>query len=128
MTIDCPVSLGELVDKLTILEIKSEKIGDEVKLVHVKKEYQLLESKLTELKLGPELIKLRADLKDINLKLWVIEDDIRMKEKNQEFDEVFIELARAVYVTNDQRFAVKNLINQTFDSGIVEVKSYEKYR
>ena len=117
-----PVSYGELVDKLTILEIKQEKIKDNNKFEKVNKEYEELK----------KLYKNDYDenyqqLKIINTKLWNIEDEIRIKEKNRDFGDEFIKLARSVYLTNDERFNVKNLINQNSNSEINEVKSYEKY-
>lgn len=127
MIVDCPISLGEFIDKMTILEIKSEKIKDSGKLLHVKKELSALEEKLAQLGIAESIGSLRDELKAVNLNLWEIEDDIRVKEKAREFDEKFIELARAVYVTNDKRFSIKNMINQKLSSGFVEVKSYEDY-
>jgi hypothetical protein len=123
------VSLGELVDKLTILEIKVEKIEDKAKVELAQHEYDVLTKELEALEIGDrtKLIELRAQLKKINSELWVIEDDIRQKERDGEFDQQFIDLARSVYVTNDRRFEVKNLINIGYNSGIKEVKSYEDY-
>lgn len=127
MLVECPVSIGELIDKLSILQIKEMKIVDPQKIEHVKKESLMLQNKLSELELR-EAEEFLKKMVNINLKLWEIEDRIRIKEKEQKFDQEFIDLARAVYVTNDQRFAVKNEINSTYQSGIVEVKSYEKYQ
>lgn len=129
MEILCPVSLGELVDKLTILEIKMEKIDNSEKVAHAKNEFDALTKTLKSLKLNEQekLDSLRKDLKEINLTLWEIEDDIRIKEKNREYDQGFIDLARSVYITNDRRFEVKNSINMSYNSGIKEVKSYEGY-
>ena len=126
MIIECPVSLGELVDKITILEIKSERISDEAKVKLALEEKKLLEKKLSALSLKG-IDDLRHKLKEINEKLWVIEDDIRDKEQSGEFDQGFIDLARSVYITNDQRFEVKNSINLSYNSGVKEVKSYKKY-
>lgn len=117
-----PVSIGELVDKLTILEIKREKINDLTKLEKANKEYCELKKLYNNL-----YEKEYNDLKQINLKLWEIEDNIRIKEKNKEFDEEFIELARSVYITNDKRFKIKNIINIKSNSEINEVKSYQNY-
>jgi hypothetical protein len=123
-----PVSPGELLDKLTILEIKAERIEDVEKVANVRHERQLLESVWSESGLDSEQIRsLRADLKQINEALWVIEDDIRLCENTGEFGERFIELARAVYVTNDRRAAVKKQINVALGSAIVEEKSYQDY-
>ena len=126
MNINCEISLGELFDKLSILRIKSQKIRDVEKLIHVRKEEELLTILLKSLKL--ENMQHHLDqMIDINLQLWVIEDDIRILEKNKNFNEKFIELARAVYITNDERFKRKNTINITYDSGLIEVKCYQDY-
>ena len=126
MNIKVDVSLGELVDKISILRIKQKFITDTEKLSHVNKEEQVLSQTLFELKLEG-ITPFLEELVKVNTKLWKIEDDIRDKERDKEFDQKFIELARAVYVTNDQRFDVKNRINSKFDSGLREVKSYQKY-
>lgn len=125
MHLEVPVSLGELLDKLSILKIKNSMISDPVKLENIRKEEGLLQDKVD--KLGIEVSELFSELLHINKKLWKIEDDIREKERKDEFDEKFIELARSVYVTNDQRFDIKNQINMKFGSEIKEEKSYEKY-
>jgi hypothetical protein len=126
--ISAPVSCGELIDKVTILEIKAERIADPDKLANVRDELRLL----TELweadpasatDIGTE----RAELKRINEALWEIEDEIRVKEREQSFDARFIELARSVYRTNDKRAAVKRAINLKLGSRLVEEKSYEDY-
>lgn len=122
------VSLGELIDKLTILQIKAEHISDEVKLININKELMILSNSLQKLALSDEELKRDTDeLKIINESLWDIEDDIREKEAKKEFDEEFIALARAVYVTNDKRAAVKKRINLQFGSDLVEEKSYQCY-
>ncbi len=126
MKIECVVSLGELLDKLSILYIKNKKIKDVAKLSHIQLEIKKLEETLQNLKIS-EYQELLIELEEINLKLWQIEDDIRDKERRKEFDQEFIELARAVYITNDQRFECKNKINQKYSSKIVEVKSYQQY-
>lgn len=126
MIINCEVSLGELVDKLSILKIKSQMISDPEKLTHISKEAESLNKTLTALNLVGIDFHLEQ-MVEINLKLWKIEDDIRDCEKNKMFDKVFIELARAVYVTNDERFKRKNVINMNYKSGLVEVKSYQNY-
>lgn len=126
MEVICKVSLGELVDKLSILKIKQKFINDPKKLDDVAKEAMALEETLAGLNLegvGHHL----EQLIEVNTKLWKIEDDIREKERSKEFDEKFIELARAVYVTNDERFARKNRVNETYGSELKEVKSYEEY-
>jgi hypothetical protein len=126
MNINCEVSLGELVDKISILKIKSQKITDAEKLVHVKKEESTLLKTLHDLKLENIDYHLEQMI-EVNLKLWKIEDDIRDLERAKNFNQDFIELARAVYVTNDERFRRKNTINNQYKSGLVEVKSYQDY-
>jgi hypothetical protein len=121
------VSHGEIVDKLTILQIKKENISDTEKLVNINKEYDYLFT-IVEINLGistesPDYLKLLS----INKELWVIEDDIRDKERQKEFDEEFIKLARAVYYTNDVRAKLKKEINLKYGSGFVEEKSYNEY-
>ncbi len=124
-----PVSPGELLDKLTILDIKTERITDAAKLANVRRERELLEQVWQDARLetGP-VRELRAALKAVNEKLWIIEDEIRDEEHAGRFGERFIELARAVYVTNDERAAIKKLINQSLGSEIIEEKSYRQYR
>ncbi len=124
MIIECPVSLGELVDKITILEIKMERIEDQARVELARSEFEHLKAKLDSLKLDG-IESFQGELKKINEKLWVIEDDIRLLEKAQDFGDDFIALARSVYVTNDLRFKVKNSINMSYNSGIKEVKSYK---
>lgn len=126
MNIECEISLGELVDKLSILRIKLQKIEDSEKLVHVKKEEQVLAAKLDSLQLEGIDYHLKQMI-DVNLQLWKIEDDIRDLERAAEFKQPFIELARQVYITNDERFKRKNTINSIYKSGLVEVKSYKSY-
>ena len=122
------VSVGELFDKISILEIKKDKIKNKKKLKFVIDEYNVLkEQMVNKVKLDEKLSGLFDTLKDINSKLWVIEDDIRDCERNKIFDQKFIELARSVYFTNDKRSAVKLEINKKFGSKIIEVKSYEQY-
>jgi len=128
MKINVPISLGELLDKISILEIKNEKIKDENKLNNITKELISLKKTLELLDLNnKELKPLYDKLKEINLKLWNVEDDIRILEKEGKFEEKFIQLARNVYITNDQRFEIKNQINIFFNSDFVEEKSYEEY-
>lgn len=128
MKVNIPISLGELLDKISILEIKNKKILDESKILNIKKELNGLKKVLDELKINlSETNSLYNKLYKINLTLWEIEDSIRVLEKNENFGEKFIELARAVYKTNDQRFEVKNDINKLFNSEYVEEKSYEDY-
>jgi len=124
-----PISPGELIDKLTILDIKSERISDAVKLANVERERELLEAAWRDSGLDNEAVReLRAALKAVNEKLWVIEDDIRDEERAGRFGERFIELARSVYITNDERAMLKKAINQALGSEIVEEKSYSDYR
>tara|TARA_Y100000996_G_C22518837_1_gene641587 strand:+ start:859 stop:1245 length:387 start_codon:yes stop_codon:yes gene_type:complete len=128
MKVSIPVSLGELLDKISILEIKNRKIPSESKLKNIKKELTGLRNVLEELNINlSETDNLYKDLYKINLTLWEIEDSIRVFEKNEDFGEQFIELARSVYITNDKRFEVKNEINKLFNSEYVEEKSYEDY-
>lgn len=126
MNIHCEISLGELVDKISILKIKSQEIHDATKLLHVKKEELILSRTLENLHL--ENIQFHMDqMIEVNLKLWKIEDDIRDLERDKNFGDAFVQLARAVYITNDERFKRKNTINTTYKSGLVEVKSYKDY-
>jgi len=126
--IKVPVSPGEVLDKITILEIKSERMIDPEKVANVRAELALLQQTWAEnIRETKEIQKLHAQLKEINEALWEIEDDIRDKERAREFDERFIELARAVYVTNDRRSQVKKELNLHLGSEIVEEKSYQDY-
>ena len=128
MSIRIEVAPGEIIDKLTILEIKRERIADEAKRGNVSHEWDVLTRDLAAaIAPTPELDALRATLKEINLKLWVIEDDIRDCERAKDFGPKFIELARAVYFTNDERAAVKRRINELLNSAIIEEKSYAAY-
>jgi hypothetical protein len=126
--IKVPVSPGEVLDKITILEIKSERMTDPQKIDNVKIELALLKETWDEnIRDTQEIQTLHAQLKEINEALWEIEDDIRDKERAKEFDERFIELARAVYVTNDKRSRVKKELNLHLGSEIIEEKSYQDY-
>ena len=127
MIIHTQVSLGELVDKISILHIKNTNIKDGEKLKLVKEELELLNETLNSHINRLEIQKYLDSLIEINSKLWVIEDDIRDCERNQNFDQKFIDLARSVYFTNDKRSQVKLIINKKFGSKIIEVKSYEEY-
>jgi hypothetical protein len=127
MIINTPVSLGELVDKISILHIKNLNIKDSEKLNLVKDELLLLNKTLDDHINRNDIQQHLDSLIAINSKLWVIEDDIRDCERNKIFDQKFIDLARSVYFTNDKRSAVKLEINKKFGSQIIEVKSYEKY-
>ena len=128
MSIKIDVSVGEIMDKLTILEIKAEKIQDQDKLANVRKERDSLLFVIDQPAYqSDEMKQMIAELKDINLKLWDIEDAIRLKEADKAFDDEFIELARSVYFTNDKRADVKKQINLATGSELVEEKSYEDY-
>lgn len=127
--IQTPVSYGELIDKITILEIKSQRIGDPAKLANVRTELDLLNATWAAHPASKtDIHDERARLLAVNEALWVIEDDIRLKEKAQAFDAEFIELARSVYFKNDERAAVKREINVKLGSQLVEEKSYQDYR
>jgi len=127
MLINTPISLGELVDKISILMIKKKNISDSIKLQHVNKELEFLQKILKKYISADEINEFLLKLVNINSKLWDIEDDIRECERKKLFDQTFIDLARSVYFTNDERAKVKNDINKTFGSELVEVKSYEEY-
>ena len=120
-----PVSLGELIDKITILEIKQVYMTG-IKLKNVDKELKLLKNLIQDKNLEID-IDLINNLKEVNKNLWNIEDKIRMKERYQEFDRDFIELARSVYKVNDKRSSIKKEINLQYHSELVEEKSYDKY-
>ncbi len=119
------ISIGELFDKVSILEIKLSRIKDNLKQREIKNELNQLLPIFNELE--NKATEIYKNLKLINEQLWDIEDKIRIKEKEKAFDDEFISLARSVYITNDKRFELKNEINQFFGSDLKEVKSYEKY-
>lgn len=121
------VSVGELLDKLTILEIKKMKIKDEEKIIHIEKERSFLSDKSIEYLKDDKIKECFDELLVINSKLWVVEDILRDMEAESRFDNEFIENARLVYKTNDKRFEVKNRINDLTNSAIKEQKSYKKY-
>jgi len=124
-----PVSFRELLDKIAILQLKSELMTDEGKLANVRAELSALERTwMGHPAAGGDVVKLRAELKAVNERLWVIEDDIRIKEKAQAFDDEFIQLARSVYFENDERARIKKDINLALGSSYVEEKSYQDYR
>ena len=127
MIISTPISLGELVDKISILHIKNLNIKDDKKLKLIREELDILNTILDEHVKRDGIKKYLNELININSKLWVIEDDIRECERKKIFDQTFIDLARSVYFTNDNRSKVKLDINKKFGSKIIEVKSYEKY-
>lgn len=119
--INVPTSIGEVVDKITILQIKAKKITDKTKLENVQKELNLLTSLIDDINIPRDLISI---LKDTNELLWDIEDRVRLCEKKSSFDQEFVDLARAVYITNDQRAAIKREINAVTGSELVEEKHY----
>jgi hypothetical protein len=120
-----PISLGELIDKITILQIKTQHLQGAA-LVNVKKELEALETTLNNLQLNIDTTLIQR-LKEVNQDLWQIEDDIRDEERQKNFGETFIRLARSVYQQNDRRAAIKKEINTTYGSAFVEEKSYQKY-
>ncbi len=127
--ISVPVSFGELIDKITILEIKSARMSDAAKLTNVRDELDLLNATWAQNPAShTDIVAERAQLKAVNEALWDIEDRIREKEKAQAFDAQFIELARSVYMRNDERAAFKREINRKLGSRLVEEKSYQDYR
>ena len=122
------ISIGELLDKISILEIKLNKIKDPNALIEINKEYKLLKKVQNEnVESNKKISELYHSIKEINLTLWRIEDEIRICEKNKDFGEKFIELARGVYFNNDKRSKIKFEINQLLGSNIKEIKSYQKY-
>ena len=124
-----PISPGELIDKITILEIKSARMTDAGKLHNVRTELAMLNETWRASAFSQvDILAEWTGLRDVNAQLWDIEDDIRDKERDGEFDQRFIELARAVYVTNDERAAIKRRINTRLGSALVEEKSYKEYR
>lgn len=124
-----PVSAGELIDKMTILEVKSERMSDAIKLANVQKELDLLNKTWEENR--PEAADIetqKGELKEINGQLWEIEDEIRLLEGKRDFGDNFVKLARAVYVTNDVRAEIKKSINNALGSELTEEKSYADYQ
>ena len=127
MLIKATVSLGELLDKISILIIKEKNITDTQKLYHIKKELDSLNKTLEDSISKSKIKDYIEKLIEINSKLWLIEDDIRDCERKKQFDQNFIDLARSIYITNDKRSEIKLEINKKFGSDLIEVKSYEKY-
>ena len=125
MSLSIPISIGELWDKYTILLIKKEKIKDENKLIHINLEINKLDEFINQYSYKDNYLFI--NLININEKLWDIEDELRVKEKEKQFDNEFIELARSVYYNNDKRAEIKKEINNNFNSLIHEVKDYIKY-
>ena len=128
MVLLVPVSNGEVIDKYTILLIKKNFIENKEKIDKVNKEIEYLKDLISDLLNKYKIEDEFNNLYEVNKKLWNIEDDIRIKEKNKIFDSKFIELARSVYITNDERSEIKNEINLKTESNIFEVKSYKKYK
>ena len=125
--VNAPISVGELMDKISILKIKKKNITDEKKLLFINEELQLLSSTLNAVVQDNKINEFLDKLIEVNSKLWKIEDDIRLCERNKKFNQHFIDLAREVYITNDKRADIKLAINNRFGSTLVEVKSYIKY-
>ena len=124
-----PISPGELLDKITILRIKSARMSDAAKLVNVRHELQLLEQTWSAaVPVGVSLVDDERALEAVNARLWDVEDRLRDQEAERRFDAQFVELARAVYVTNDERAAIKKRINTRLGSALVEEKSYRPYQ
>ena len=122
------ISAGELLDKISILEIKLKKIQDKSNQKEINKEYKILKkAQKSNIKLNEKSINLFKELKNINLKLWDIEDKVRIFEKDKNFNETFIQLARGVYFNNDRRAKIKLEINKIFKSNITEIKKYVNY-
>ena len=122
------ISAGELLDKISILEIKLDKIKDKESLIEINKEYaSLSETKNSNISITKDLENLTKQLKETNTKLWSIEDEKRMCEKNKDFGKKFIELARSVYLNNDKRAKIKSKINKLLGSNIKEIKKYINY-
>lgn len=128
MNIYIEISIGEYFDKVTILEIKKDKIHSKEQLVNIIRELDYLNNKLDEFPFSRNQVEDEIiDLREVNEKLWLIEDEIREKESQKTFDQSFIDLARAVYITNDKRSEIKRTINLKLGSDFVEEKSYEDY-
>ncbi len=128
MALKVEISFGEFLDKITILEIKSERIGDKDKLVNINNELNLLREHWQQNpKSTVEISQEMKQLKSVNEKLWEIEDNIREKEHNKTYDQGFIELARSVYFSNDERARIKRILNEKLGSDLIEEKSYKDY-
>ena len=122
------ISAGELLDKISILEIKLEKVKDKIGQEEIKKEYKILkEIQSSSIKLENKIKDLFKSIKEVNLNLWEVEDNLRICEKNKDFGKKFIELAREVYFNNDKRAKIKSEINELLGSNIREIKQYVKY-
>ena len=121
------VSVGELIDKLSILQVKKIKVSNPDKLVFINKEYELLYNMSSEFLERKDISQIYNDLVNTNLKLWEVEDELRVIESTKNFNDVFIELARQVYYTNDERFRLKDKINNLTNSEVREQKDYKEY-
>jgi hypothetical protein len=126
--ITVPVSVGELIDKLSILHVKKIKVFNEEKLSFINKEFELLYNMSSGYFTDNEVLKLYRQLVEINTKLWEVEDELRILESSKNFDSSFVELARKVYYTNDERFSLKNKINEITNSEVREQKDYIDYK
>jgi len=126
--ISIPVSVGEMIDKLSILQVKKGKVKNTEKLKFIEKEYDILFNMSIEYFKDEEILSTYKNLIDVNLKLWEIEDELRVIESTKNFDSKFIELARGVYYTNDERFRLKDKINNLTNSEIKEQKDYKEYK
>ena len=122
-----PVSVGELIDKLSILQVKKIKVTNSDKLLFINKEYDLLYEMSSEFLQIKDILQIYDDLINTNLKLWEVEDELRVIESTKNFDDTFTELARLVYYTNDKRFRLKDKINSITNSEIKEQKDYKEY-
>ena len=122
-----PVSVGELIDKLSILQVKKIKVTNSDKLLFINKEYDLLYEMSSEFLQIKDILQIYDDLINTNLKLWEVEDELRVIESTKNFDDTFTELARLVYYTNDERFRLKDKINSLTNSEIKEQKDYKEY-
>ena len=123
-----PISWGELIDKITILEIKLNKINGQSALINIQKEFNYLDEIFRKENIEHFIFEIKSSLKEINLKLWVVEDDIRHKELKGAFDNEFIQLARSVYKLNDERAKLKKSINLILNSELIEEKSYKDFQ
>lgn len=126
--LNIPVSVGELIDKLSILQVKKGKVKNPDKLKFIEKEYNLLYDMSYDYLQNEDILSTFKELVDVNLKLWNIEDELRVIENTKVFDSRFIELARSVYYTNDERFRLKDIINNLTNSEIKEQKDYKEYK
>lgn len=125
--VSVPVSVGELIDKLSILQVKKSKVLNENKLEFINKEYDLLYDMSVEFLQRKDISEVYEDLVNVNTKLWEVEDELRVIESIKKFDDTFIELARQVYYTNDNRFRLKDKINNLTNSEVREQKDYKEY-